>query len=469
MPRTSEGNGEREKTRAELLLANSLCSPRPLILTPRGPMSGRDLGSLAAALAASLPSAPGALNLCEHRDNFLVGFVALLMRGQSCLLPPSRAPAVVEEVAQEHSGCYRLDDSMVDRWRRTSLPARIERPDVPLDRVVAVGYTSGSTGRPSPNPKTWRSFLASARLNAERLRETLGAVSPEVAPWVLATVPSQHMYGIEMSVLLPLLGGMALHAGQPLYPADVAAALAEMPEPRVLVTTPVHLRALLHSGIDLPPLAAAVSATAPLGMELAIAVEQRFGTIVLEFFGSTETCVIASRRTACEEAWRTYPGVTLEPQEAGTRVEAPWFPQAVVLQDVLELREGDRFVVRGRNADMVEVGGKRASLADLARRVLAVPGVSDAVVFQPEAPAGAAVQRLAALVVAPGLTEADVLAGLGGTMDPVFLPRPLVLVGQLPRNEVGKLPREQLLAALRDSSERTPDRALSQRARPRSR
>jgi acyl-coenzyme A synthetase/AMP-(fatty) acid ligase len=33
-------------------------------------------------------------------------------------------------------------------------------------------------------------------------------------------------------------------------------------------------------------------------------------------------------------------------------------------------------------------------------------------------------------------------------MDPVFLPRPLVFVPRLPRNDVGKLPREQLLAAL---------------------
>jgi acyl-coenzyme A synthetase/AMP-(fatty) acid ligase len=34
-------------------------------------------------------------------------------------------------------------------------------------------------------------------------------------------------------------------------------------------------------------------------------------------------------------------------------------------------------------------------------------------------------------------------------MDPVFLPRPLVFVSQLPRNDLGKLPRERLLAALR--------------------
>ena len=59
------------------------------------------------------------------------------------------------------------------------------------------------------------------------------------------------------------------------------------------------------------------------------------------------------------------------------------------------------------------------------------------------------VQRLAALVVAEGLAESDVLAGLAPAVDPVFLPRPIVFVPRLPRNEVGKLPRDQLLAALK--------------------
>jgi len=469
MPRTSSDDHEQNEPSAPRGLAARLSTSSTVIVTPRGSMNGRDLGARAAALAASLPAAPGALNLCEDRENFLVGFVALLMRDQTCLLPPSRAPAVVGEVMQEHPGCYRLDDSMVQKCRGSLRPAAVAMPDIPDGRVVVVGYTSGSTGRPMANTKTWGSLVASTRLNAARLRQALGAGRREALPWLLATVPSQHMYGMEMSVLLPLLGDMALHGARPLYPADIASALAQLEEPRVLVTTPVHLRAILQSGIDLPPLAAVVSATAPLSVELASAVEQRFHAVVLEFFGSTETCVIASRQPAREEAWCTYPGVELEPLESGTRVGAPWFTEAVMLQDVLELRDDDHFVVRGRNADLVEVAGKRASLADLTRRVLAVPGVRDAVVFQPDVPAGAAVQRLAALVVAPALTDSEVLAGLAGTMDPAFLPRPVVLVDQLPHNEVGKLPREQLLDALRNPVRHHPQRALSPRARPRSR
>jgi acyl-coenzyme A synthetase/AMP-(fatty) acid ligase len=124
-------------------------------------------------------------------------------------------------------------------------------------------------------------------------------------------------------------------------------------------------------------------------------------------------------------------------------------PAEVMLQDVLELRADGRFEVRGRNSDMVEVAGKRASLADLTRRLLSVPGVTDAVVFQPDAANDAGVRRLAALAVANGVDAQHVLAHLAALVDPVFLPRPLLLVSRLPRNEVGKLPREALLAALR--------------------
>ena len=421
---------------------------RPVIRSSAGSLTSSQLLSLAGTLSEELPARPAALNLCERRDNFLIGFVALLMRGQACLLPPSRASTVVVEVMREHPGSYVLDDSLVERYRASAGASRRDLPQIPPDRIVVVGYTSGTTGRPKANPKTWRSFVESTGLNSARLRETLGCEQGSTLPWILATVPPQHMYGMEMSVLMPLLGGVGVYAGHPLYPADVAAALEALPEPRVLVTTPVHLRALLKSGIRLPPLGAVVSATAPLAQEVAEDVERRFDTTVLEFFGSTESCVIASRRTALESTWRPHAGVILQPQEESTRVNAPWFSEEVVLQDVLELQEDGSFVVRGRNADMVEVGGKRASLADLTSRLMAVEGVSDAVVFQPEAAGDAGVRRLAALVVAEGLTEADVLARLAPAVDPVFLPRPLVFVSRLPRNEVGKLPRDRLTAAL---------------------
>ena len=246
---------------------------------------------------------------------------------------------------------------------------------------------------------------------------------------------------------MPLLGGATLYTRRDLFPADIAASLTELPEPRVLVTTPVHLRVLVESGQPMPPLAALVSATAPLSAELAGAAERALGTAVLEVFGSTETCVIATRRTAREADWRLMPDVTLSPQPDGTLVQAPWFHQDTVLQDLTECLPERRFRLCGRHSDQIEIAGKRASLADLTRRLQSLDGVLDAAIVQEEGDAG--IRRLAALVVAPSLAVADIVAALRRAMDPAFVPRRVVLLDALPRNAVGKLPRQAVLDCLR--------------------
>jgi acyl-coenzyme A synthetase/AMP-(fatty) acid ligase len=406
-------------------------------------------------VAATLPAAAHAINLCEDRYRFLVAFCAVAMRGQTNLLPPSRAPAAVDEAMAQHPDSYCIGDGDLApapaRYLRLpdALPERIG--DTPLlddDALVAIGYTSGSTGRPHANPKTWGSFRRSTAQNLEALSD----LWPEGDAHLVATVPPQHMYGMEMSVLLPLLGPVAVHAARPFFPEDVARALAHARGPRILVTTPVHLRALLVSDCVLPPLRAIVSATAPLSAELARQAEARFGCEVREVFGSTETCVIARRRTACETAWTPLPGVRVAPQPDGTAVHAPHLAAPVVLADLVEVEADGRFVLRGRNADLLEIAGKRASLGDMTRKLLAIPGVEDGIVFQLDSTGEGGVRRIAALAVAPSLDEASILAALRRKIDPVFLPRPLRCVATLPRNETGKLPCELLAALLQGNA-----------------
>jgi hypothetical protein len=51
---------------------------------------------------------------------------------------------------------------------------------------------------------------------------------------------------------------------------------------------------------------------------------------------------------------------------------------------------------------------------------------------------------LAAAVVAPGLSAATVIESLRQRIDPVFLPRPLLIAERLLRNATGKLPQQAL-------------------------
>ncbi|MFS8064234.1 MAG: AMP-binding protein [Luteimonas sp.] len=428
---------------------------RTIAFGPHGPVALGTFLQHVRALAAALPSGRHAINLCEDRYRFLVAFCAVALRGQVTLLPPSRAPAVIDDELRRHADSYCLGDGTLqpEPPRYLRLPEPLPLLDggaLRLDdaALAAIGFTSGSTGEPLPNPKTWRSFRASTTQNLAALQDLWPT---DATAQLVATVPPQHMYGMEMSVLLPLLGNVAVHAARPFFPEDVAQALRDADGHRLLVTTPVHLRALVASGIALPPLAGIVSATAPLSRELADAAEQRFGCEVRELFGSTETCVIARRRTAREDAWTPLPGVSVQPQPDGSVVHAPHLPLPVTLGDLVEVAADGRFSLRGRNGDLLEIAGKRASLGDLTRKLQAISGVVDGVVFQHDELDAGGVRRIEALAVAPGGDAARIVQALRCSVDPVFLPRPLKLVARLPRNATGKLPRAELLRLLQGS------------------
>jgi acyl-coenzyme A synthetase/AMP-(fatty) acid ligase len=97
---------------------------------------------------------------------------------------------------------------------------------------------------------------------------------------------------------------------------------------------------------------------------------------------------------------------------------------------------------------MVNVAGKRASLSHLNQQLSAVPGVQDCVFVAPEDDGSGRTGRLVAFAVAPGLAIEAVMAALRQVIDPAFLPRPLHLVAALPRNELGKLPRQAIVRLL---------------------
>ncbi len=451
----------------------------PLMRVTGGVITWSALKARADALAGTLAGASGLLNLCDRRLEFMTAFVAALRAGVTTVSPSSRAPEMVAAALAQDPARRALDDAGVmaalgapaaDVERGAARPHGLDCRvpglhdadsldggvppcadlDLPGDTCVLIGHTSGSTGEPTAHRKTWGSLRETAARSEAVMRAALPAALRDARPSIVATVPPQHMYGMELTVLLPLFARVAVHAARPLLAPEVIAALDEVPHPRILVSTPVHLRAIVSAGVSLPAVDLIVSATAPMDRTLATAVEAATGGVLLDLFGSTETCLIGYRRITHDERWTAYPGVRFLPEAGTTRVEAPWFDAPQVLQDVIESLPEGRFEVRGRHGDFVDVAGKRASLADLTRRILAVPGVTDAALLQPpiDEPSPRLVRRLAALVVAPGLTAAGIRAQLVDAIDPVFMPRPLLLVPALPREPSGKLPRQALETAL---------------------
>jgi acyl-coenzyme A synthetase/AMP-(fatty) acid ligase len=429
---------------------NDNASGKALVWRGAVPLAREALLREAAAIAAALPASRYIVNLCEQREAFVLAFAASVMAGRTQLMPSARGEAALTELRAEYSDSSVITDEDVQRLRAGAPSAGPVPTLVPADedRLVMIGFTSGSTGKSQPHAKRWRALANSARLNSAAIRAALGLQADEPIS-VIGTVPAHHMYGIELTVLLPLFAGMGVHSDRPLFPADVTSVLAEPARPRLLVSTPLHLRALAESGLKFPKIDLIVSATAPLDPALARLVEERLRAPLLEMFGSTETCVFATRRTAQQDVWKVYDNISLEAGTDSTLVSAAWYEKPQKLMDVLEPRGADGFVALGRNSDLVEVAGKRASLADITRRLLAVTGVQDAVAFQPDRAAAGVANRVAAVVVSPGVTAKEIASQLSAGLDAVFLPRPLVIVDQIPRDAVGKVARAKVLELAR--------------------
>ena len=414
-----------------------------------------------ARVAATLPAGGHVLNVCSDRYRFTVGFAACLVSGKVSLLPSTHTPEVIRQLTEFAPDAFCLTDDpkcdialplvpypeLAGVAAGPTPPAGLgdgRIPEIDAGQLAAYVFTSGSTGTPLPYRKTWGRLLRCVRDGASRLGLLDGR-----AHTIVGTVPAQHMYGFESSVLLGLQTGGAICGERPFYPADICSVLAAAPRPRVLISTPVHLRALLAAEVTLPPTDLIVSATAPLGPDLAREVEEKFGSPLLEIYGSTETGQIATRRTAQTLEWQLWPGVTLTLKEDGQAwAQGGHVEQPTPMCDVLELTEGDRFLLHGRMADLVNIAGKRSSLAYLNHQLNSIRGVLDGTFFllDDSHASSTGVTRVAAFVVAPSLDPATLVEELRQRIDPVFLPRPLMFVDRLPRNGTGKLPQEALKA-----------------------
>ena len=430
-------------------------------------------------VVAALPDRRHVLNACSDRYRFTVAFAASLVAKKVSLLPSTHTPEVIRQLTGFAPDVFCLTDdprcpielpqvrfpdtaagdtsaayghAADDEAPGERACLEWQRPHIDKEQLVAYVFTSGSTGTPLPYRKTWGRLVNCVRIEAERLGLLDGR--PHA---ILGTVPPQHMYGFESTVLLALQSGNSFSAGKPFYPADVCSELASLPQPRMLVSTPVHLRALLAAGVHLPPTDLILSATAPLTQDLAREVEQRFETRLLEIYGSTETGQIASRRSAHTIEWQLFSGVRLTSDNGQTWAQGGHVEQPTLMCDVLEVTGADRFLLHGRLSDLVNIAGKRSSLSYLNHQLNAIPGVVDGAFFvrEDEEHSSTGVTRVAAVVVAPTLDAATLTEQLRKRLDPVFLPRPLHFVDSLPRNDTGKLPHDALRALAANAMKRT--------------
>ena len=396
----------------------------------------------------------------------MVGFCAVVLRKQINLLPPNKNTATQTKLAGIyantyilHDGCnqlaasipaFNLEELNLSELKLSGGPRVEHTPLVGGNQLAAISFTSGSTGDSKPNLKYWDSLKVSSNINSEHM---LGDLTDTLH--MVATVPAQHMWGLETSVFLPLHHKVCILDTRPFYPQDVLSDLALLPKPRGLITTPAHLRSLQDAHLELPEASLVLSATSPLPQALAQAVERSLKSKLLEVYGCSEVGSMAVRKTASETLWQLFRGISFKKTGCNTLVTAAHLPHVTTLEDQITLIGPSQFELGGRSDDSVEIAGKRGSLLEINQVLQQFPGLIDGLVFMPpKPPSSPGIKRLVAIVsLKPGVDKALLRAYFREHLDSAFVPRPIFKVDKIEREESGKLPKAKIHQLYRSITE----------------
>jgi malonyl-CoA/methylmalonyl-CoA synthetase len=377
---------------------------------------------------------------------------------------------------------YALPDSLMS-LRRIAVrmsSKRGELPSPPASTASAfVMYTSGTTGPP-------KGVLLSHRAVASNL-DALAAAWDWTSNDVLThALPLFHVHGLIVGVVGPLhLGGGLIHFDR-FSAAQLAGALESSATMMFGVPTMYHRLALaatedaaVAQRVRRARLLVSGSAALPPGDFAAI--ESLTGHRVAERYGMTETLIICATRAEGERSpgyvGEPLPGVEIQlldedgepqngdPQEPGEIiVKSPsllteylnrpdanadalrngWFHTG----DLAQQDSDGRVRIVGRSSiDIIKSGGHKIGAGEIEGALLDHPGVSEAAVTaEPDDDLG---ERIVAWIVSSDdkPTPRELIDHVATQLTPHKRPRVVHFVDALPRNEMGKVLKRELMGS----------------------
>ena len=259
------------------------------------------------------------------------------------------------------------------------------------DSVCHVKTTSGSTGTPREVMFTAAQLAA----DADQIVQTMG-LRPD---WPnIGVVSMAHSYGFSNLVLPLLLHGIPLILAENPLPQTLRNIL-KMGPAFTLPAVPAMWRAWHAAGVTDGRVRLAISAGAPLTLELERAVHQACGVKLHNFYGSSECGGIAYDRTTVPRpdarlAGTALEGVCLEVEAASgcLTVRSPavgiGYTEAIpdlengTFRTADQVRlEGGAVWLEGRASEAINVAGRKISPSLIEEKLLALPGVRHCVVF----------------------------------------------------------------------------------------
>lgn len=275
----------------------------------------------------------------------------------------------------------------------------------------------------------------------------------------LGAISMAHSYGFSNLVLPLLLHGIPLILAPSALPEMLRKAAAGHAS-LTLAGVPALWRAWHASGAIPANVALAISAGAPLSIELEQTVHAACGLKIHNFYGSSECGGIAYDDTASPRVEEGLVGRAMRNadlalthegclQVRSQAVGETYWPVAEAslengcfqTSDLAEFRDGALFL-RGRMGDLINVAGRKVAPAAIEQILCQHPAVKDCLVFGAPDSQGERTDRIVACVVTDTLTDAEPLRQfLLRNLPSWQMPRDWWFVDSLNANNRGKISR----------------------------
>ncbi len=346
------------------------------------------------------------------------------------------------------------------------------------DDLAAILYTSGTTGRSKGAMLTHGNLLS----NARTLHRHWGWRRPEEGGDVLIhALPIFHVHGLFVASHGALLAGARMLW---LNRFDARQVVSLLPRATVFMGVPtLYVRLLGEPGLNRDACAGMrlfISGSAPLLIETFDAFRERSGHTILERYGMSETVMLTSNPYRREDGERRGGTVGFPLPEVGLRIRGEagetlaagqiggievrgpnvfagywrmpektkdeftadgWFRTG----DVGKLDADGYVVIVGRSKDLIISGGYNVYPAEIESVINELPGVAEsAIVGVPHADFGEAVVGVVVAKAGAALDGEALIAALKTKIANFKVPKACFVVGELPRNAMGKVQKSLL-------------------------
>ncbi|WP_411884179.1 malonate--CoA ligase [Polaromonas sp. YR568] len=369
---------------------------------------------------------------------------------------------------------FTLDDdrtgSLLDRAAHCS--DKHEAVARKADDLAAILYTSGTTGRSKGAMLTHGNMLS----NALVLKDYWGWKKGDV---LIHALPIFHVHGLFVAIHGALVNGSKMIW---LSKFDPKLVVKKLPEATVFMGVPtLYVRLLAEAGLTREAcrnMRLFVAGSAPLLIETFNEWQERTGHTILERYGMSETVMLTSNPyQGAERRGGTVgfalPGVSLRVQGddgkslpageiGGIQVKGPnvfkgyWRMLEKTKEeftadgyfktgDVGKVDERGYIVIVGRSKDLIISGGYNVYPAEIEGYINDMPGVAEsALVGVPHPDFGEV--GVAVVIAKPGasLEAGQIVGELKSKLANFKIPKQCFVVGELPRNTMGKVQKNLL-------------------------